>query len=104
GGARLAPAELEPSPVARDHPHERRPRGERERDVPGGMRDVEGNAAGRDRQVALERLLAAIAHHDREVEERAVGESGETAGDREADAAEATPGDRGEPGARQADQ
>ena len=41
------------------------------------MGDVERQAARRDREVAIERLLAAVGDHQREVEQRAVGEAGE---------------------------
>ena len=69
--------ELEPGPVARDHPHQRRAGGERDREVAGRVGDVERDPARRERQVAVERLLAAVGDHHREVEQGAVGEAGE---------------------------
>ncbi len=67
-GRILAPLELEPGPEAGQDADERRSGGEREGGVAERVGDVEGDPAGRERQVALERLLAAIGDHHGEVE------------------------------------
>ena len=93
-----------PRPVTGDHPDQRRPGREREREVARRVSDVERDPACRERQVTVQRLLAAVADHRREVEQRSVGEPGAGAGDGEAEAPEpAAAGDR-EPGAGEADQ
>ncbi len=80
------------------------PGDQREDDVAGRVGDVERDAASRDREVAVERLLAAVGHHHREVEQRAVGEPGDAARDGEPDAAEPSAGRRGERRATDPDQ
>ena len=93
GGPRrgVAPDELGSGFEACEHAYERGPRDQRQGEVADCMGNIERDAPRTQRKVAVKRLLPAICRHDGKVQERAVEEARDGAGDRQPDPPQASP-------------